>query len=184
MHGLGCWFDLHFNGSQKEILLSTSPDFPTTHWYQCRLLLNQPLAVNKGQAISGKMKFQANEKFSYYIYLTASIDGTAISSTNKINLHDQMYHYLYDQSGRWLCFEVAVVLAVIVVVVVGVTVTVVVVGTSRCLVCWMYLKLSTTARRSLDLQLPTGLTLSVWLWETMKGSLRCIHIQYRYLIIT
>ena len=100
MHGLGCWFDLHFNGSQREILLSTSPDFPTTHWYQCRLLLNQPLAVNKGQAISGKMKFQANEKFSYYIYLTASIDGTAISSTNKINLHDQMYHYLYDQSGR------------------------------------------------------------------------------------
>ena len=100
MHGLGCWFDLNFNGSEKEILLSTSPDFPTTHWYQCRLLLNEPIAVNKGQGITGKMTFQANDKFSYYILLTASIDGTNISSTNRINLHDQMYHYLYDQSGR------------------------------------------------------------------------------------
>ena len=100
MHGLGCWFDLLFNGTAKEILLSTSPDFPTTHWYQCRLLLAEPLAVNKGQTVSGTMRFEANDKFSYLIHLEVTLDGTTITSTNKINLHDQIYHYLYDQNGR------------------------------------------------------------------------------------
>lgn len=48
MHGLGSWFDIFFNGSNKNIILSTSPELPTTHWYQCRLMLSEPIAVNKG----------------------------------------------------------------------------------------------------------------------------------------
>ena len=100
MHGLGCWFDLLFNGSTKEVLLSTSPDFPTTHWYQCRLLLAEPIAVNKGQIVLGTMNFEVNDKFSYFIHLDVVLEGTNIRSSNKINLHDQMYHYLYDQNGR------------------------------------------------------------------------------------
>ena len=80
MHGLGCWFDIFFNGSAKEVVLSTSPDCPTTHWYQCRLLLSEPIAVNKGQTVSGSMAFVANDKFSYCIHLNACLDGTEISS--------------------------------------------------------------------------------------------------------
>ena len=90
MHGFGCWFDINFEGTQSNVVLTTSPDNPTTHWYQCRLFLLEPLAVNKGQFVYGSMKFIANEKFSYYIMLTATIEGTDITSTNKINLHDQV----------------------------------------------------------------------------------------------
>jgi histone-arginine methyltransferase CARM1 len=94
MHGLAGWFDINFIGSTENVVLSTAPECPGTHWYQCRLLLHEPLAVNRGQAISGNMVFEANDKFSYNIYLTVTIDGTAISSSNRINLHDQMYSYL------------------------------------------------------------------------------------------
>lgn len=53
MHGFAGWFDIAFLGSSENIILSTSPESPGTHWYQCRLLFKEPLAVNKGQYISG-----------------------------------------------------------------------------------------------------------------------------------
>jgi len=91
MHGFGCWFDISFDGTTSSVILSTSPDCPATHWYQCRLLFAEPLAVNKSQFVYGNMKFVANDKFSFNITITATIDGTEITSTNHINLHDQVY---------------------------------------------------------------------------------------------
>jgi len=32
LHGLGCWFDLNFLGSESHVVLSTAPDQPGTHW--------------------------------------------------------------------------------------------------------------------------------------------------------
>lgn len=116
MHGLGGWFEIEFNGSQATVVLSTAPDKPTTHWYQCRLMFSTPIGVNKGQVIvledilmlmyssdrfqvvSGTLKFRANEKFSYFVDVSARIDGTNVTTTNTINLHDQMYHYLTASS--------------------------------------------------------------------------------------
>eukprot|EP00607_Mallomonas_marina_P009342 CAMPEP_0182421212 /NCGR_PEP_ID=MMETSP1167-20130531/6487_1 /TAXON_ID=2988 /ORGANISM="Mallomonas Sp, Strain CCMP3275" /LENGTH=326 /DNA_ID=CAMNT_0024598107 /DNA_START=225 /DNA_END=1205 /DNA_ORIENTATION=- len=94
MHGLGCWFDIVFSGSTATVVLSTSPTSPGTHWYQCRLLLRHPIAVNRGQTVSGSLFFEANEKYSYFIHMKVALDNTDISSSNRINLHDQMYHYL------------------------------------------------------------------------------------------
>jgi histone-arginine methyltransferase CARM1 len=93
MHGLGCWFDANFIGREATVVLSTSPDSPTTHWYQCRLLMRRPIAVNEGQSISGVLKFAANDKFSYTISMSVSLDGTGISTENVINLQDQIFSY-------------------------------------------------------------------------------------------
>jgi histone-arginine methyltransferase CARM1 len=90
MHGIGGWFDINFIGSTENVVLSTAPECPGTHWYQCRLLFPDPIAVNRGQYVSGSLIFEANEKFSYYVYMTARIDGTEVVSENKINLHDQV----------------------------------------------------------------------------------------------
>ena len=54
------------------------------------MLFQDPIAVNKGQQVSGKLEFVVNEKFSYHITMTAGIDGTAVKTSNKINLHDQV----------------------------------------------------------------------------------------------
>ena len=99
LHGLGGWFDIAFLGTDEHVILSTAPESPGTHWYQCRLMLKEPIAVNKGQSISGKLLFVANEKFSYNITMTIQLDGTDISSTNVVRLHDQMYHYLTSSSS-------------------------------------------------------------------------------------
>eukprot|EP00952_Eustigmatos_sp_NYUAD-ZCMA_P003100 13491-Eustigmatos_ZCMA.PRE.1 len=70
MHGLGCWFDIEFRGSTSTVVLSTSPDSPGTHWYQCRLLLPEPIAVNRTQTVSGTLRFDANDSYSYELKLT------------------------------------------------------------------------------------------------------------------
>ena len=67
LHGIAGWFDVSFDGSQSKVVLSTGPHAPGTHWYQCRLLLPQPIAVNAGQSVSGVLNFKANEHYSYDI---------------------------------------------------------------------------------------------------------------------
>jgi histone-arginine methyltransferase CARM1 len=94
MHGIGGWFDLQFLGSTETVVLSTAPECPTTHWYQCRMMFHSPIAVNKGQSVSGSLTFKANAQFSYDVEMFAMIDGTSVTTTNTVHLHDQLYHYL------------------------------------------------------------------------------------------
>lgn len=94
MHGIAGWFDLSFLGSAETVILSTAPEREGTHWYQCRLLLQHAVAVNRGQSVSGSLVFRANESFSYFIDLTVQLDGTNIVSRNTVNLKDQQYSYL------------------------------------------------------------------------------------------
>ena len=94
LHGLACWFDVDFVGAHKTVRLSTAPTETTTHWYQARLLLPKPLAVNEGQSVSGSVLLKANEHFSYDIDLTVRLDGTSIEVSNRVHLQDQLYHYL------------------------------------------------------------------------------------------
>ena len=50
--------------------------------------------MTKNQVVTGDLQFEANEKHSYFITMTLRLEGTEISSTQRINLQDQMYHYL------------------------------------------------------------------------------------------
>merc|ERR1719456_141061 len=64
IHGIAAWFEVHFEGSTSETILSASPWDCLTHWWQSRVTLLEPLAVNKGQPITGSMCF--NESGNSY----------------------------------------------------------------------------------------------------------------------
>lgn len=103
LHGIASWFDVVFNGSEHVVVLSTAPSSPGTHWYQCRLLFENPLAVNKGQQVSGKIVMDVNDNKSYNIKVDsmppsrgamtplAWIDNCTpkISTSGYYHLHDQ-----------------------------------------------------------------------------------------------
>ena len=102
VHGLACWFDVLFNGRYLQIFnlyltavfkfslfkismkghfslyssvqrwLTTAPGQPTTHWYQLRCVLSQPLYVVAGQEITGQLRMVAHNAQSYTLYLTLS----------------------------------------------------------------------------------------------------------------
>ncbi|XP_022028932.1 probable histone-arginine methyltransferase 1.3 isoform X1 [Helianthus annuus] len=77
VHGLACWFDVLFNGSTVQRWLTTAPGAPTTHWYQLRCVLSQPIYVMPGQEITGRLHMIAHSAQSYTINLTMSDSGCA-----------------------------------------------------------------------------------------------------------
>lgn len=90
MHGFAGWFDLDFLGTDSFHVLSTAPSSPVTHWYQCRFLFQYPIGVNAGQFITGKIKFQANNNFSYNVIIDCSLDNSNVTRSCKFSLKEQV----------------------------------------------------------------------------------------------
>lgn len=65
--------------------LTTAPGAPTTHWYQLRCVLPQPLYVMQGQEITGRLHMIAHHAQSYTLYLTLS-GGHSCYSYNRPHL--------------------------------------------------------------------------------------------------
>lgn len=58
IHGLATWWYAHLEGSECEVVLSTSPWDTLTHWWQTKFSLGpEPLAVNVGDEIAGVLRF-------------------------------------------------------------------------------------------------------------------------------
>uniref|UniRef100_A0A453AQT4 type I protein arginine methyltransferase n=1 Tax=Aegilops tauschii subsp. strangulata TaxID=200361 RepID=A0A453AQT4_AEGTS len=107
VHGLACWFDVLFNGSTVQRWLTTAPGSPTTHWYQLRCVLAQPLYVMAGQEITGRLHLVAHSAQSYTIYLTMSAKmwgvgadpgGILQTSTAKLELKEPYYRLSQPQA--------------------------------------------------------------------------------------
>jgi histone-arginine methyltransferase CARM1 len=100
-HGLAAWFTVDFEGSVQTVTLDTGPHAPGTHWYQCRLLLREPLAVNAGQRLTGSLRMTANERYSYHLLLSLGVAGSEattasgqpVASHVAVNLADQQYSF-------------------------------------------------------------------------------------------
>lgn len=107
VHGLACWFDVLFNGSTVQRWLTTAPGAPTTHWYQLRCVLTQPIYVMAGQEITGRLRMIAHNAQSYTLYLTlaakmwgpgAEQGGIIQASSCKLDLKEPYYRMSQPQA--------------------------------------------------------------------------------------
>lgn len=110
VHGIAGWFDLSFippTGQGQIVDMSTGPEAERTHWQQVRFLFQEPLAVNCGQIIIGKMSCVVNDHRSYTIKADITTESTLPPTTTlrspfsrhgKWQLHEQTYNYSY---GAW-----------------------------------------------------------------------------------
>lgn len=107
VHGLACWFDVLFNGSTVQRWLTTAPGAPTTHWYQLRCVLAQPIYVMAGQEITGQLRMVAHNAQSYTLYLTlmakmwgpgAEQGGIIQASSCKLDLKEPYYRMSQPQA--------------------------------------------------------------------------------------
>jgi histone-arginine methyltransferase CARM1 len=96
-HGLAAWFNVDFLGSTKTVVLSTGPLCPRTHWHQARLVFRNPIALNRGQKLSGEAHFTVNTERSYDIEIEIEVDQSAVSLRQKFFLNDQQYWNLAQQ---------------------------------------------------------------------------------------
>ncbi|CAN6467355.1 unnamed protein product [Victoria cruziana] len=111
IHGLACWFDVLFDGSSVQRWLTTAPGAPTTHWYQLRCVLSQPLYVMAGQEITGQLHLVAHHAQSYTMHLTmttkmwgagAEQGGVIQMSSGKMDLKEPYYRMSQPQPYAWV----------------------------------------------------------------------------------
>ncbi|PFH32423.1 histone arginine methyltransferase PRMT4/CARM1 [Besnoitia besnoiti] len=94
VHGIAGWFDVWFEGSEKLVSFSTSPFSPPTHWFQTRVVLREPLAVNPGQPVSGRLLMRGNKQQSYFLDVSLALQDCSVSTTAKnVDLKDPDYRY-------------------------------------------------------------------------------------------
>jgi hypothetical protein len=87
LHGIAGWFEAHFIGTNCEVILSTSPWDTLTHWWQARLMLRQPIAVNRGARVDSIVKFLAVGSQTYEFELVMESGGIR-REQRKLNLND------------------------------------------------------------------------------------------------
>ncbi|GBF88352.1 histone-arginine methyltransferase-like [Raphidocelis subcapitata] len=100
VHGVATWFDVLFNGSAVQRWLSTAPGLPTTHWFQLRCVLAQPLAVlAPNTVLRGSMRLTAHERQSYTVEITLTAPplapgGPPQKSSGRYDLKEPFYRQL------------------------------------------------------------------------------------------
>ncbi|XP_077549991.1 arginine methyltransferase 4 isoform X1 [Haemaphysalis longicornis] len=92
LHGLAFWFDVAFIGSVQTVWLSTGPTQPLTHWYQVRCLLENPLFVQRGQRLGGRVVLRSNRRQSYDVDLELELEG-GLRATNSLDLKNPFFRY-------------------------------------------------------------------------------------------
>ncbi|KAI3365736.1 hypothetical protein L3Q82_000693 [Scortum barcoo] len=93
VHGLAFWFDVAYLGSRSTVWLSTAPTEPLTRWYQVRCLLQTPLFAKLGQTLSGTVLLAANNRQSYDIHVTATVDQSGFRSGNILDLKNPFFRF-------------------------------------------------------------------------------------------
>ncbi|XP_023117299.1 histone-arginine methyltransferase CARM1-like [Amphiprion ocellaris] len=91
VHGFAFWFDVAYRGSKSTVWLSTAPTEPLTRWAQIRCLLQTPLFAKLGQTLSGTVLLAANNKQSYDIHITATVDQSGFRSGNILDLKNPFF---------------------------------------------------------------------------------------------
>uniref|UniRef100_A0A8C5DTD8 type I protein arginine methyltransferase n=1 Tax=Gouania willdenowi TaxID=441366 RepID=A0A8C5DTD8_GOUWI len=91
IHGLAFWFDVAYQGSKTTVWLSTAPTEPPSRWSQVRCLLQTPLFAKSGQTLSGTILLVANNRQSYDINITATVDQSGCRSGNILDLKNLFF---------------------------------------------------------------------------------------------
>jgi histone-arginine methyltransferase CARM1 len=90
-HGVATWFDVSFLGTDHQTYLSTAPNAPLTHWYQVRCPIMNPVLVRANDKVRISMKMVANERQSYDITMTVTVNGH--SQTAEYDLKNPSFRY-------------------------------------------------------------------------------------------
>jgi hypothetical protein len=93
MSRLSGWFDSIRIADKHNVSIVTAQ---RTHWQQCRLLLSEPLAVNRGSRVHATITFTAHESRSYYIDL-----DMWVVPDNNINGMEQQVDERTRRRMRW-----------------------------------------------------------------------------------
>jgi protein arginine N-methyltransferase 1 len=86
LHGFVTWFDVLFEGPEKTIQLSTSPDMESTHWAHSIFYLEEPIVVTPSTKLTGRFHVEPNLRNprDQDFVISYQIDGIVFSQMFKM----------------------------------------------------------------------------------------------------
>ncbi|XP_060054803.1 protein arginine N-methyltransferase 2 isoform X3 [Erinaceus europaeus] len=75
LHGFTAWFSVHFQNLEEDepqLVLSTGPFHPTTHWKQVLFMMDEPVPVCAGDVVTGSIVLQRNPVWRRHMSVTLS----------------------------------------------------------------------------------------------------------------
>ncbi|XP_044531634.1 protein arginine N-methyltransferase 2 [Gracilinanus agilis] len=75
LHGFAAWFSVEFQNVGDDgprLVLSTGPSDPATHWKQTLFMLDEPVAVQAGDSVTGSVLLRRNPVWRRHMSVTLS----------------------------------------------------------------------------------------------------------------
>lgn len=75
LHGFTAWFSVQFQNLEEDepqLVLSTGPLHPTTHWKQVLFMMDEPVPVLVGDMVTGAVVLQRNPVWRRHMSVTLS----------------------------------------------------------------------------------------------------------------
>uniref|UniRef100_A0A8D1M3A0 Protein arginine N-methyltransferase 2 n=1 Tax=Sus scrofa TaxID=9823 RepID=A0A8D1M3A0_PIG len=80
LHGFTAWFSVQFQNLEEDepqLVLSTGPLHPTTHWKQVLFMMDEPVPVQAGDVVTGTVMLQRNPVWRRHMSVTLSWSVTS-----------------------------------------------------------------------------------------------------------
>uniref|UniRef100_A0A8C9CAN8 Protein arginine N-methyltransferase 2 n=1 Tax=Phocoena sinus TaxID=42100 RepID=A0A8C9CAN8_PHOSS len=80
LHGFTAWFSVQFQNLEEDepqLVLSTGPLHPTTHWKQVLFMMDEPVSVLAGDVVTGSVVLQRNPVWRRHMSVTLSWSVTS-----------------------------------------------------------------------------------------------------------
>ncbi|XP_077724015.1 protein arginine N-methyltransferase 2-like [Canis aureus] len=89
LHGFTAWFSVRFQSLEEEepqLVPSTGPFHPTTHWKQVLFMMDEPVSVLSGDVITGSVVLQRNPVWRRHmsVALSWSVTSTQDPTSQKV----------------------------------------------------------------------------------------------------
>ncbi|XP_014642398.1 PREDICTED: protein arginine N-methyltransferase 2 isoform X1 [Ceratotherium simum simum] len=80
LHGFTAWFSVWFQNLEEDepqLVLSTGPFHPTTHWKQVLFMMDEPVSVHRGDVVTGSVVLQRNPVWRRHMSVALSWSVTS-----------------------------------------------------------------------------------------------------------
>nr|KAF6478374.1 protein arginine methyltransferase 2 [Molossus molossus] len=80
LHGFTAWFSVRFQNLEEDepqLVLSTGPFHPTTHWKQVLFMMDEPVPVHTGDVVTGSIVLQRNPVWRRHMSVALSWSVTS-----------------------------------------------------------------------------------------------------------
>ncbi|XP_025289391.1 protein arginine N-methyltransferase 2-like [Canis lupus baileyi] len=89
LHGFTAWFSVRFQSLEEDepqLVPSTGPFHPTTHWKQVLFMMDEPVSVLSGDVITGSVMLQRNPVWRRHmsVALSWSVTSTQDPTSQKV----------------------------------------------------------------------------------------------------